>query len=224
VRGSGVCTAVNSIVPLTGRRTHLVLHYKYAYIVSITRVPHAARRIGRTADNQTPFPELATPFDLLWGIDNGSKELKDSFICSNWPKAYQYYDIGNADIEQYSKRDFIKFVDFKGLPFTHCSVVAQNTVPKPGADPEWIRRRVLDHSFPREDVVIDGRTYEMLALNSRIDIEQEADELFSSWGALESKATRAKPCRSVDLVTHSNVQVRRGRMVQAILASPTASS
>jgi hypothetical protein len=32
------------------------------------------------------------------------------------------------------------------------------------------------------------RTYEMLALNSRIDIEQEAAVLFSSWGALESKA------------------------------------
>jgi hypothetical protein len=29
---------------LTGRRTHLVLHYKY--IVSL--LPHAARRIGRT--------------------------------------------------------------------------------------------------------------------------------------------------------------------------------
>jgi hypothetical protein len=34
VRGSGVCTEVNGIVPLTGRRTHLGLHHKY--IVSIT--------------------------------------------------------------------------------------------------------------------------------------------------------------------------------------------
>ena len=135
-----------------------------------------------------PFPDRATTFDLLWGVDNGSKKLGDSFICSNWPKAYQYYDIGNADIEQYSKRDFIKFVDFKGLPFTHCSVVAQNTVPKPGADPELIRRRVLDHSFPRTDVVIEGRCYKLLSLNSRIDIEKEAAVLFSSWGTLESKA------------------------------------
>jgi hypothetical protein len=141
-----------------------------------------------TSDQEHPSPDRATPFDMRWGVDNGSKALKHSFICSNWPKAYQFFDIGNADIKQYEERGFITFVDFDGLPFTHCSVVAQNTVPKPGADPMLVRRRVLGHAYPRTNVVIDGRTYELLSLNSRIDIENEAAVLFSSWGALESKA------------------------------------
>jgi hypothetical protein len=37
-------------------------------------------------------------------------------------------------------------------------------------------------------VVIEGRSYKLLALNSRIDIEKEAAVLLSSWGTLESKA------------------------------------
>jgi hypothetical protein len=40
VRGSGVCTAVNGIVPLTGRRTHLVLHYIYIVFTTSGRKPH----------------------------------------------------------------------------------------------------------------------------------------------------------------------------------------
>ena len=40
VRGSGVCTAVNGFVPLTGRRTHLVLHYIYIVFTIPGRMPH----------------------------------------------------------------------------------------------------------------------------------------------------------------------------------------
>ena len=40
VRGSGVCTAVNGFVPLTGRRTHLVLHYIYIVFTTPGRMPH----------------------------------------------------------------------------------------------------------------------------------------------------------------------------------------
>ena len=40
MRGSGVCTAVNGFVPLTGRRTHLVLHYIYIVFTIPGRMPH----------------------------------------------------------------------------------------------------------------------------------------------------------------------------------------
>ena len=36
----GVCTAVNGFVPLTGRRTHLVLHYIYIVFTIPGRMPH----------------------------------------------------------------------------------------------------------------------------------------------------------------------------------------
>jgi hypothetical protein len=36
----GVCTAVNGFVPLTGRRTHLVLHYIYIVFTTPGRMPH----------------------------------------------------------------------------------------------------------------------------------------------------------------------------------------
>jgi hypothetical protein len=36
----GVCTAVNGIVPLTGRRTHLVLHSKYIVFTTSCRKAH----------------------------------------------------------------------------------------------------------------------------------------------------------------------------------------
>jgi hypothetical protein len=116
-----------------------------------------------TSVQDLPYPDRATPFDMLWGIDNGSKPLAHSFVCSNWHKAYQYYELGDVDIKEYEARDFITFSDFPGLPFTHCSVVAQNTVPKPGHDPELKRRRVLDHGYPRVPHSLGGRVYELLS-------------------------------------------------------------
>ena len=43
----GVCTAVNGIVPLTGRRTHLVLHYKYIVSTISCRIALAAQPITK---------------------------------------------------------------------------------------------------------------------------------------------------------------------------------
>jgi hypothetical protein len=135
------------------------------------------------------FPDTQTVFDLAWGVDNQATPAKHAFCCSNWPKIYQYFDISATDIQMYEDKGWIEFASTLGLSFTHCSIVAQNSVVKPGKDPEKIRRRVIDHTAPRTAVTAEnGQIYSLLSLNSRSDIRMQAEVQFSSFERLEAKA------------------------------------
>jgi hypothetical protein len=99
VRGSGVCTAVNGIVPLTGRgaRTWFCIRN------TLYLLPHAARRIGRTADNQRPdiccMCLLRGPNGHIRAIYPASRQsvsswrpkLPSSSLDAHWPPLEAWY-------------------------------------------------------------------------------------------------------------------------------------
>jgi hypothetical protein len=95
---------------------------------------------------------------------NNAVPPKHSIICSNWKASYEFFDIGNADIETYKKRGWIEFVPEGGppcIPFmcTYTSV-AQNTAPKTGKNPKEFRRRVLDCGY-------DGGAYSRTVISAK---------------------------------------------------------
>jgi hypothetical protein len=129
-------------------------------------------------------------FDLVWGVDNQATPAKHAFCCSNWPKIYQHFDISATDIQMYEDKGWIEFASTPGLSFTHCSIVAQNSVVKPGKDPEKFRRKVIDQAAPRTAVTTEnGQIYSLLSLNSRSDIRMQA-EVQSSRPSSASKRKR----------------------------------
>jgi hypothetical protein len=141
-----------------------------------------------TGLQRTPFPDRATVHDLQYGFDNTADPPTHSCFASNWPLSYEFYDIGNKDIEGYLLSGYVECCDEDGPAFIPSTAVGQNTVVKPHKDPTKIRRRVLDCSHPRGTVIVDGKVYLFLSLNSRIDVRKQAEVSFSSFDRIASKA------------------------------------
>ena len=138
--------------------------------------------------NVPRFPDRASVDDLKFGFDNTAEPPKHSCFASNWSKSYEYYDIGNKDVQSYLLSGFVDCCDAEGPAFIPSTAVGQNTVPKPHKDPDVFRRRVLDCSHPRGSVVANGKVYVFLSLNSRIDVRKQAEVSFSSFDRIAAKA------------------------------------
>ena len=141
-----------------------------------------------TGFQQSPFPDLQTVHDMEFGFDNTAEPPRHSCFASNWPLSYQFYDIGNEDIKSYMLSGFVECCDAEGPAFIPSTAVGQNTVTKKDKDPTKIRRRVLDCSHPRGSVVVNGKLYLYLSLNSRIDVANQAEVDFSNFDRIALKA------------------------------------
>ena len=144
---------------------------------------------GLSKDPSIPeFPDKATVGDLQVGFDNTAAPPKHSCFSSNRAKCYEYYDIGNKDVESYLLSGFVECCDAEGPAFIPSTCVGQNTVPKANKDPQVFRRRVLDCTGPRGSVVANGKVYVYLSLNSRIDVRKQAEVSFSNFDRIANKA------------------------------------
>ena len=61
-----------------------------------------------TGFQRSPFPDLQTVHDLQYGFDNTAEPPKHTCLASNWPLSYQFYEIGNKDIETYLVSGFVE--------------------------------------------------------------------------------------------------------------------
>ena len=141
-----------------------------------------------TGFQRSPFPDRQTVHDLEFGFDNTAEPPKHTCLASNWPLSYQFYDVGNKDIEEYMVSGYVECCNADGPAFVPSTAVGQNTVTKKDKDPNKVRRRVLDCAHPRGSVTVDGKLYMFLSLNSRIDVANQAEVSFSNFDRIALKA------------------------------------